>query len=75
MTHTYVEDEVRSEDRGYYERREQLYLTLRCVGFATVAELVHEFGGTPHEITAKLQSLRRAGLVYYEPPDWHVVEP
>ncbi len=58
-------------DEAYFARRDELLAEVNRRGFATCDELAAALGWSSHETRAKLVSLQKAGLVYYDAPEWH----
>ncbi len=62
------------KQRAYNERLADVYDALVRDDFSTVQDLREQIGGTPREITAKLQQLQQLGVVSYDEPEWYVEE-
>ena len=58
-------------DDAFSARRDELLAEVRRCGSATCAELAATLGWSSHETRAKLVSLQKAGLVYYDASEWH----
>lgn len=55
----------------FFARRAKLLAEVRRHGCATCAELAAALGWDSYETRGKLMSLKKAGLVYYDAPEWH----
>lgn len=55
-----------------FERQSRVFVTIQTRVSATQSDLVCALGWSAHHVDKALQSLRKAGRIYYKNKHWHI---